>query len=338
MDIKNLEFIDKSKKMAFLFCAYLVTIADGVITDEEKGGILYTALEVLKLEKKDLEKLNNFSSKDAEKYVKEINKSSVEELTLLGVLMGVLAKIDGSVDKTEKEMIKNLLTVGGLNESTTNVIIKSLSGSKKVSNKNTSPDKKIDRKNKIKGKSSIDTDDTKNLGEFIDAIVKQFSTLKLKNLIDEGAALLNMVKSQYDKLSETISGIGLDFFMTYFANLTEEDGSLNDQEKKYLHQAIFEGKKELATMVDNLALFKTSRLDETFEYLNDTRMEAEADEIAKNIGLLFFYHFLLGVVFCSIKGNTTKSRKNVLEKYLFLDLKETKKIFNIYKMLSPLNK
>ena len=188
---------------------------------------------------------------------------------------------------------------------------------------------------KPNAKLPIDTNDAKNFNEFIDSLIRQFRTLDFNELLNEGEALFSMVKSQYNKLSETISGVGLDFFVTYFADLTEDE-SLIDQEKKYLQHAIFEGKTQFATMVDNLQLFKTSRLHETFEYLNSTMIETMDNELEKQIMLLFFYHFLLGVVFCSIKGNPTKSQKGVLEKYLFLDLDLSKKIFNIYKRVSPL--
>lgn len=337
MNIKNLKFIDKSKKKAFLFCLTLVARADGVITDEENSGVFIAALNFLKLEEKEALKIINskLSKKEAGNYVDALNKSSSEELTLLGILMGIIANIDGEIDKEEIETIKSLLTIGGLNESIITVIIKSLSETNIEDDGKTAAAKKKNPKNKAK--LGIDADNAKNLGEFIDAILQQFNTLKPNDLIAEGSALFHMIKSQYNKLSETISGIGLDFFLTYFANLTEKDGDLIDQEKKYLQQAVFEGKKELASMVDNLALLKTSRLDETFEYLNSTRMETDDSEVGKNIGLLFFYHFLLGVVFCTFKGNITKSRRNVLEKYLYLDLEETKNIFNIYKMVSPLS-
>jgi hypothetical protein len=214
--------------------------------------------------------------------------------------------------------------------------IKSKSTPKKITN-NISLIKKSKAIKEIKTKPLIDKQNPKNLSEFIDFLIHQFNTLKVNQLLHEGEALFSMVKSQYNKLSETISGIGLDFFMTYFANLTEDEGSLIAQEKKYIQQAIFEGNTQFSTMVDNLQLFKTSRLDETFEYLNSTMVDTTDKELANNIMLLFFYHFLLGVVFCSIKGNVTKSRKGVLEKYLFLDLDQSKRIFNIYRIVSPLS-
>jgi uncharacterized tellurite resistance protein B-like protein len=132
MEIKDLGAMDKSKKKAFFWCLCLVTAADGVMTDDEISLVVATGINVLKLGKKELENIatSDFSLEQALLYAQALNECSTEELTMLGIMMGTVAKIDGSFDKSEKKMIKDLLTSSGLSTQVVNAIIKSLSDSK----------------------------------------------------------------------------------------------------------------------------------------------------------------------------------------------------------------
>jgi hypothetical protein len=129
LEIKDVKTLSLDKRHAMLTCLSIVAGADDNKSNSELNEIFVQNELIIGLSKNDLKR----GALSPKQLAKVLNTMTGEELSVLGMMMGRVAKSDGVVDEKELEWIYTLLKVGNLNVDTIAMI---LLGIKKAADSN----------------------------------------------------------------------------------------------------------------------------------------------------------------------------------------------------------
>lgn len=110
MELSDLKYLPKSKRLTMANCVMRMIFADGRETDSEWNVAANIIGEILDINSNEL--TNNVQSVD--QLERTLRTMDGDELIHLGLLLGVMSKADGVVDKKELDTIRGILSLGRL--------------------------------------------------------------------------------------------------------------------------------------------------------------------------------------------------------------------------------
>jgi uncharacterized tellurite resistance protein B-like protein len=113
MELEDLKFLPKSKRLLMAQCAAMMVFADGKQEESELEALGVISLEVLNITIQEL--LDSDFAND--KVIANLKLLSDDEFVFLGAFLGYVAQSDGHIAVEELVFFRSLLAQGGLNSS-----------------------------------------------------------------------------------------------------------------------------------------------------------------------------------------------------------------------------
>ena len=120
MELSDLKYLSKGKRLTMANCVLGMIFADGRETDSEWNAASNIIAEFLDITSNELNK--NIQSVD--QLEKTLRTMDGDELFYLGLLLGAMAKADGVADQKELDTIRGILSMGNLRSDNIEEVIK----------------------------------------------------------------------------------------------------------------------------------------------------------------------------------------------------------------------
>jgi uncharacterized tellurite resistance protein B-like protein len=120
MDLTDLKYLPKSKRLSMANCVLRMVFADGVQHDNEweVAAVIFT--EHLEISAEYLKQ--NIQSTD--QIISNLRTMDGDELYVLGLLLGAVSKADGNIAQKELDLVRGVLSSGGLRSDNVEEIVK----------------------------------------------------------------------------------------------------------------------------------------------------------------------------------------------------------------------
>lgn len=106
-----IKYLSLEKKRAIVTCLALIAAADNDISDNENEEVIFQVRTILDLSPEEFNK-GMLEPLDLRRILEDMNG---KELSILGLLMGRVAKSDGKIDNRELDSIRTILKSAQLN-------------------------------------------------------------------------------------------------------------------------------------------------------------------------------------------------------------------------------